>query len=276
MACIACCCLATVARAGSYTDFNTGLSANGRGDSDAAIASLTRAIDAGDLAPSLRPSALTERAIAFSRKARWADAVSDLQAVLKLKPESGEAYIILAEAQTQLKNYDAAVDSFKHALAQDKQSGSGIMNLARLEWEAGRFHDAAVDTERAESLGANGLYDALWEVIAHNSAGMDVRIQWLENARAGDKKWPRAIVDVYLQRENPEDARQAARQGVEEVVKGQLCEADFYLSELQREHNDLAAARSGFTDAVKSCPHHFVEYNAAQAALGFPSPQASK
>jgi tetratricopeptide (TPR) repeat protein len=79
--------VADFALASGYQDFNAGAAAGNRGDTDAAIAAMTRALSAADLPDHLRATALLGRGEAYAQKKQFDAAVSDYSLALKLRPD---------------------------------------------------------------------------------------------------------------------------------------------------------------------------------------------
>src|SRR5690348_1144955 len=102
-------CAATAARASAYDDFSIGIGAFGRGDADLAIASLTKAIAAGDLAPNLLPTAYLDRGICYLQHGLYDSAIADLQMAAKLDPKVPEVYSALGTIHERQGDFAQAV-----------------------------------------------------------------------------------------------------------------------------------------------------------------------
>ena len=76
---------------------------------------------------------------------------------------------------------------------------------------------------------------------------------------------------VYLGTSTPEQAVQAANQGDADALKGQQCEAAFYIGEWQVLHQNAAAAKPMFGAAASSCPAEYIE----QASARWPIEEAA-
>ena len=102
------------ARASSYDDFNQGIGAHNRGDAAGAIAAFTRALAAGDLAPSLHTVALLDRGFAYLALKQYQTAIADFSEVIAEKPQRFRCLrISRARAYDQMGNFGGALPDCK-------------------------------------------------------------------------------------------------------------------------------------------------------------------
>ena len=76
-----------------------------------------------------------------------------------------------------------------------------------------------------------------------------------------DKKWPYAVIDLYLGKRSPAATLEAAKGSDER------CEAEFYIGQWHILRGNTAAAAAAHKVAVDTCPKAFIEYRAAIAEL---------
>ena len=86
-------------------------------------------------------------------------------------------------------------------------------------------------------------------------------------ADLGRETWPSAIVRFMVGEANVDAVRRAANDLDPKVAADQTCEADFYLGEWAAIAGDRATAVPLIERAEQTCPHNFVEYLGAKAAL---------
>lgn len=103
--------------ASSYEDYMRGYEARRVGNADLALTAYTAALAAGDLAPTYVPDAHVGRADALMRKGRCAEAVTDLDAAITLRPVLVEALTMRARAHSCLGQAEAALADLDAAIA---------------------------------------------------------------------------------------------------------------------------------------------------------------
>jgi tetratricopeptide (TPR) repeat protein len=135
-----------------------------------------------------------EQAVSLAIQGRWTEAVAANQNILALFPSDAEAYNRLGKAFTELGQYDAARDSYMHALQIDSSNTIAEKNLQRL---ANLVAAAAPDPQLVpvtegflapqlfiEEMGKTGSTTlvnlAPISVLARQSAGDPVRLR-IEN-----------------------------------------------------------------------------------------------
>jgi lipoprotein NlpI len=266
-------CAVSAAHASAYSDFSIGLSAFEQGNADLAIASFTKAIVAGDLAPNLLPTAYLDRGLSYLSRGLLQSAAADLTMAQKLDPKQPETYEAFAALHTRQGDFSAAVQDYTQLMAVVVDPTGALVQRGRANWEAGNFGQALADFEKAlESNRHPSAYDFLWVRIASASARVPVSKSLAEKEDDADlEKWPGPILALFRGVGTEDAVRQAAQADSAKAQKGQVCESDFYLAELDREHGNAAAAQAGFSAAVKACPFNFIESPAARAALKFDS-----
>lgn len=204
--------LALPASASSLDDFNQGVEAHNRGDNEAAISALSRALAAGDLTNSDRAAALVDRGIDYERQKRHADAIADFTAVLALDPGRFDATIgrmqaYRANAQGSLAASDCdALIKLRPGLT-DAYEMCGV-----IAWENGEFAKAVPYFQTAVDLGARPLaFAALWLEIARLRAGTPDEHEFAQLAKKLDVEgWPSPIINLYLGKTTPDAVLAAA------------------------------------------------------------------
>ena len=139
--------------------------------------------------------------------------------------------------------------------------------MGLVQWEIGRFDDAAATFEQIVKARPSNAYGVLWLDISRVKAGnADGDLQ--RNAAGLDGvKWPAPVIAVFVGKSTPDQAIHAASAGGADLVQGQACEADFYVGEWQLLHGNADIAKRLLQAAAAKCPHDFVELDAAIAEL---------
>jgi lipoprotein NlpI len=271
---------------------------------DDAIAACTEIIDGGaQTGTRVMPArnlaaAYTLRGAAYSRKRDYDRALQDLDSALKANPKYAVALANRGNVYTARGEFDRAIDDFTQAIALDpkltrayanrgnayfgKQDDARaiadydkalaleplprtLRNRGNAAFLLGRYSEAAQDFRRALAMEPSDLYSLVWLRIAEGHAGQANRDEFANAAaKVNLNPWPGAVVGFYLGNRTPEQVRAASASN---EVKGEACEAAYYMGEAALTGGNAAAARPLLQDAVNTCPHDFVEYRSAVMAL---------
>jgi lipoprotein NlpI len=274
-ACFSACLAAAggTACAASYDDFMRGMSFNRVGNADQAIAAFTTAIGAGDLAPTYVPTAYFGRAVAYFRKGQCAQAETDLDNALKLRPAYLEAVVLRANVRDCQEKYEDARADFDAAIKLNPTTDL-YRGRAQFFWRHAKFDSAAVDFLQAFTLaptnsyyGVRRGYPLIWYAISAARAGsFDAAVFAKGVDKADIDDWPEPLLEHFMGKMKPEDVYAKAARGDGQAPAEQKCEADFYLGEWRIAHGD-AGGKSLIQQAENECPHNFIEYFAAGIEL---------
>jgi tetratricopeptide (TPR) repeat protein len=256
-----------LARAAGYDDFNRGIAATNRGDSALAISSFTSALAAGDLNASLVPIAYLDRGLAYLRKGKCADAVTDLDAALKLKPDYLQALYARASGNICTGNLDAAISDID-AVLKVKPDSDGYTERAKVRWEQSNFTAAAADYEKALELQPKATYSVIWLEMSRMRGGIfDVAQMRRDMAGLAVAGWPSPVFNLYLGNVKPDFVNAAAASGDPQTAINWKCEANFYVAEWWLAQKNTDAAKPLLLEAQAKCPRDFVEYEGANVEL---------
>lgn len=265
-AALSCLAAAASASAAAYDSFAAGLSDMSRGDADAAIDDFGAAIAAGDLAPALLPTAYHDRAKALRIKGRCADALADLDAAHKLKPDDKDVLWDHARAAKCVGRLDLALADDTGLIALNSYNGFSARGYTR--WALGDFSGAADDFASDFKRYPENIYSILWyELSRARAGGLDLSAVARDAPSPDTGKWPDAVFALYAGKIKPEDIAAAAARGDASAFAARNCEADFYLGEWWLMHGDAASARPLLQRAFDTCPHNYVEYENARVEL---------
>ena len=186
------------------------------GDYDQAIRLLTSAIAAGDLSPQNTMLAYHNRGNAYQDKADYAHAIADYDAAIKLKPDYANAWYARGRARFAM----------------------------------GQFPAAATDFVKSASLDPKDAYAMIWLHMTRRRTAANDGGELARNAMKIDlARWPGAVINLYLGKGTPQQARAAVTKGDAE----QACEAAFYLGEYELMRKNTAGAKALFQEAAKAC-----------------------
>jgi lipoprotein NlpI len=187
------------------------------GDYDQAIRLLTSALAAGDLSPANTMLAYHNRGNAYQDKGDYARAIADYETAIRLKPDYANAWYARGRAQFAL----------------------------------GRFPAAATDFAKSATLDPKDAYAMIWLHLTRRRTAADDGGELARNAARLDlARWPGAVINLYLGKGTPQQARAAVAKDNEE----QACEAAFYLGEYELMRKNTAAAKTLLQEAAKICP----------------------
>jgi len=262
---------ATAAQSSGYDDFSKGINANNRNDATAAIASFSAALAAADLAKAYVPSAYFGRAVAYLKESKCAEALSDVDAGIKLRPDDVEALLTRINANLCLKRSDAAQADFDATVGHKPDAGD-LESFASLVWHHGLFAQAAANYAKAFNLAKTDdsyrPYIVLWYAMSAARAGaLDQAALSSFRSKLGSNDWPVPLIDYYLGKATLEDVKRAADSLSAKKANNQECEADFYIAEWHLAQNNPGAALLLLKAAEAECPHNYVEYNFTEAEL---------
>ncbi len=128
-----------------YQDFNLGISANNRDDSDAAIQSLTRALAEPDLPGHLKSTALVARGDAYSRKKQYDKAIADFTAALAAKPDNAAARADRAKIYADADRYAESIADYSQLIRTDPYQLNLYMSRLFVYAKSSDYADAIAD-----------------------------------------------------------------------------------------------------------------------------------
>jgi lipoprotein NlpI len=125
--------MATTALAGGYSDFNAGVAARNRGDSDLALRLFSSALEAPDLPTTFRATAYFDRGTIYLWRRKTELAIADLTACLAITPNYAPAMEARGTAYMRQKQYDLARRDFEAEAAARPDLLDGPRNLVSLD-----------------------------------------------------------------------------------------------------------------------------------------------
>lgn len=259
------------AQAGGYNDFNMGIAARNRDDNNATVTAFSRALAAGDLAPSLRTVALMDRAWAYRELRQYNAAISDFSAVIAEKPSDFEALRGRVGTYERMGQFENALPDCKVMVSLAPTAPLLLAWCGHIAFDTARFELAETYLGEAVKFGGwdpHRVYNQLWLGLSYLKAGKAANDQFAAAERIVDRgKWPEPIIEFFLGRNTEADVNSSAAVGDTRTQQNQKCEAGFYLGEWKLAYQKLTEAKSLFQQAVDLCPGDFIELDPAKAEL---------
>ncbi|WP_328702610.1 tetratricopeptide repeat protein [Belnapia mucosa] len=118
------------------------------------------------------PELLTDRAIALGTLGRYAEALDDLNRVVRLDPDRAEAWVFRAAAHRHLDRVDQAAEDVARALTLAPDSAEALLERGIIRQLRGDTAGARADWERAITLAPDSATaDLAQQNLALNEAG---------------------------------------------------------------------------------------------------------
>ena len=125
---------------------------------------------------------------------------------------------------------------------------------------------ALADLDQATELAPKDAYLALWLDIANKRSGLQSRLA--EAMKQIDMtRWPAPTIRLYLGQMTPEAVLAAADSPDADTRKRQVCDADFFIGELDLQEGKKDDATRLFRSATAGCPEFLIAYEGANAEL---------
>lgn len=265
-------------QASGYDALGQGWNSEIRSDAGNAVASFGAALDAGDLAPVYISSAHLGRALAYMEEGRCADALPDLDEILKDQPKSLQALAVRARAYICLKNADAAMADYR-AIVLLHPDASSDQDFALYLWEIGRFADAAqmftLELKYLPKFNSQTIFTALWYIISasRTTSDRDAIAKQMANVGCQDiwngecANWPGPLLNYFQGDIKEDDVYYELKSDDSALAADRTCAADFFIGEWQLLHQRVDAAKADLQKAVVQCRRNTVEYSAARVEI---------
>jgi lipoprotein NlpI len=203
------------------------------------------------------------RGTAYYSTKDYDHAISDYDQAIKLDPDNAAYYKRRGAFYIAKRDYDHAVRDFSKAIALQPEDHFAYFARARAELYWDKLGAAVDDLSKLVKLAPTYPYGAIWLHIASTRAG-EKDASKFANMQIDQTLWPGPIIGLLLGSVTLDAVRTAAQENDDPTMRNdRLCEADFYIGIYQTEKGDQDGARQSFQSAQNSCPHEFVEYEAA-------------
>lgn len=262
---------AAPAYAAAYDDFSRGEVAVRGGNADGAIDFFSKALAAGDLAPTYLPNAHVGRARAYMAKKQYRNALDDLNAALQLKPDDVEARLLRIGANLWLNKTGEVTADYREVVRLRPTADMHAV-FASTEWHLGAFAVAAenfaIAADRYAADSTSRPYAVLWYAISAERIGkLDQAVLAKHLSDIDEGNWPAPLLQLFLGKLG-EDVVLAKTKNKDPVTQtNRQCEAEFFLGEWHLARGDSSVARTLLGQAIGQCAHDFEEYRGAQEEM---------
>lgn len=246
-----------------YGYYNRGNAWYRRGDYDKAIADYTEVINRQ---PTMA-YAYYVRAISWYRKGDDDKALADYSNAIRFNPKSAEAYGGRGNIWQVKGDYDKAIADDTKAIGLNPKDAWPYRGRGIARFDSSEFLHAVSDLSKAQLLKPD-TYIAIWLYLAQVRGRVDGKTELGLTAKNMDKKkWPAAVVELYLGKADPATVISQAADPDPKKDRGHICEADFFLGEWHLLRNEKQVARKLLTKARNECPRHYYQYTGALSEL---------
>ena len=167
------------------------------------------------------------------------------------------------KSQTEL---DDLVAYYTQQLIFDPKDDDAYFHRGIAKFYGGSASDAIADIGKAYELDPAYPYYAVWLQIIQARSGIPSHLA--EDVSHVDMtKWPAPVIKLLLGQMAGRAVLAAATDPDTAIQMGQVCEANFYIGQLEMLKNSRREAERWFRLAALGCPQDFVEGPAARAEL---------
>jgi tetratricopeptide (TPR) repeat protein len=231
----------------------------------------------------------------------FAGAIAACNQALDIDPENIDAYVLRGAAKDSLGDYDGAIADDNAAIAIEPKSDGAFDNRAIAEENKGDLAASIADHRHAIDLEAKNP-DAWiglgldYQIQGNVTAAIDAYSQAVA-IQPDDADYPRLyreLLQIQQGSPSPQFAKAlatwpdgwtkhlgqflaglidetallaAAEKRGDETVRGQQCEANYFIGAMRVIHGDLAGARDSFQKSLATDERDYYEFKFARAAL---------
>jgi tetratricopeptide (TPR) repeat protein len=239
-----------------------------KGDIDRALADCNEAIrlDPRDA------TAFVNRALMYRDKGDNDRAIADYSEAVLLNPNNAIVFFSRGIACSTKGNNDRASDldramtDFDEAARVDPKNALTFRTRGWANLYGGLLDKALADVERANALDPKDAYAALWLDIIVKRSGLPSRLPQAVS-QVDMTKWPAPLFGVFMGELTPAAALAAADDANVDKKKRQVCEAEFFGTELALQRSTKDEAARLFRLAASDCSHASLYWESAEAEL---------
>jgi tetratricopeptide (TPR) repeat protein len=226
-----------------------------------ADANLALAIDPKNL------DALVMRGSAKDSLGDYDGAIADDNAAIAIEPKSDGAFDNRAIAEESKGDLAASIADHRHAIDLDAKNPDAWIALGLDYQIQGNFTDAldayskAVDTQPD-----NADYPRLYRELLQVQMGSPPP-QFAKALSTWPDGWTKHLGQFLAGMMDESALLAAAEKRGDETVRGQQCEANYFIGAMRVIHGDLAGARASFQKSLATDERDYYEFKFARAAL---------
>jgi lipoprotein NlpI len=195
-------------------------------------------------------------------------AIGDFDAAIRLDPRSVKALSGRATAFKAKGLMDRAMADYTEAINLDAKRFIPLFGRGQLLLYRGAFAQARSDLQQALSLAPESAYPyvVLFLDLVERHSGLPSRIGELAR-RVDTRGWPAPVIHYFAGELSLRQLLGAAADTNPKIQTDQMCEANFYSSELALSQGHKQDAIDGLERASRDCPRSFIEREGAEAEL---------
>jgi lipoprotein NlpI len=195
-------------------------------------------------------------------------AIADFTDAVRLNPEYASAYYNRGNAQADKREYAKAIADYGEALRFRPDDPDILSARGILQFCLGNAKSALSDETRSFQMDPTDAYAALWLYLVELRNGKNARAELAKNSITFEMtEWPWPAVQLFLGKSSPAEVLAAANQAPPDDLKGQQCEANFFVGEYELLRGNRAAARTRFEATLATGLTTYYEYLAAETEL---------
>ena len=243
---------------------NRGISLRAKGLYDRAIADFEAALV---LAPDSARAYNNRGNVRFD-EVFYDRAISDYEMAARLRPDNNPASHNRDVAIGARERYDAALARFDDAVESHPGDPARYRDRGVVRFNHRHFAGAVLDFVAAVEIDPRDSYNRLWLYLAETRAGRNGAERLAQDRRRLDlQAWPGPLVDLFLDRVEPEALLARARDDDPEKQRELDCVVSFYLGQYYLLAGDRERALELFRRSVDTGLNNFLQYRAAEAEL---------
>ncbi|MGE5466023.1 MAG: DUF3857 domain-containing protein [Ignavibacteria bacterium] len=237
-------------------------------DNRALADELTRAIDSGRLADNDAADAYYKRGVAHMMLPDDRRAMDDFNAALRLRPFFGAALSDRGLVHLRNARLVAAEEDLSRAITLGAEPSMAYVRRGQVRFLGGRYAEALADFQQAQRGNAHGVnrdFIDIWQALAMRAQGQDTKAAFAQRFVGDDRRrWPMPILSLLMGDATAADVLRAAESRSADERDANLCEANFYIGQLQLLGGNRRAAAESFRASLGTGVTWFQEYDLAQ------------
>jgi tetratricopeptide (TPR) repeat protein len=199
-------------------------------------------------------------------------AISDLTEAIRLDPSKGGsdaiggAYYNRAFAYRAKGDNERAIADYNEMIRLDPKYENGYLGRGIANLYGGALPNALADLNQATALDPKNARAALWLDIVGQRNGIPSRLSQTMST-IDMTAWPAPVIRLFLGQMTPTSVLAAANDSGATNMKGQLCDANFFIGQWALQRGEKDEATLLFKLASDGCPRNFDTTIAASAEL---------
>jgi len=240
---------------------------NSKGDYDHAIQDFKEALH---LSPN-DSRAYYDRGQAYNSKGDYDRAIQDFNEAIRLNPNHSSDYYSRGSAYYNKGDYDHAIQNYSEAIRLNPHFALFYEKRGDAYFAQSNLTAAITDFEHAISAAPSSrtaVFAALMLQVTMKRLGRDDAQQLATVAAAADlSKWPGPVLKLNLGQMTADQVMVAAAHADADLLKWQVCEANYFTGEDALFHHQRAKALARFQAARDGCPKEDTTYALARTEL---------